>query len=298
MNDDDVRAALAELGPFFAVEAIKAVEPVQAAGRAEAAGEGPGPWRSMAELADPADPADGSGALAARVAAVRGVLAAGGGQPAEAVEERVAASVVHLGLVARLLSPYLALAVLYGRAPGRVRLADLRWRPALGGPYPLALPLPLPPGTDHMPGTAADRTGVAALGTGADLGTVPDVGTGADLAALADRFSAAVCEGAVREVESACAGFRVSPHVLRGNTASAVNGAARMIAAARPDAAARAEALTGLLLERGRLRGSGRRTPGGGFRRNSCCLIYRAAPGHAGALCGDCALSRVPVRPG
>lgn len=213
------------------------------------------------------------------------MLAAGGGQPAEAVEERVAASVVHLGLVARLLSPYLALAVLYGRVPGRVRLADLRWRPALGGPYPLALPLPLPPGTDHMPGTAADRTG-------ADLGTVTD------LAALADRFSAAVCEGAVREVESACAGFRVSPHVLRGNAASAVNGAARMIAAARPDAAARAEALTGLLLERGRLRGSGRRTPGGGFRRNSCCLIYRAAPGHAGALCGDCALSRVPVRPG
>ncbi|WP_328459817.1 (2Fe-2S)-binding protein [Streptomyces sp. NBC_00448] len=293
MNDDDVRAALAELGPFFAVEAIKAikaVEPVQAAERAEAAGEGPGVWRSMAELAelpDPADPADppgGSGVLAARVAAVRGVLAAGGGQPAEAVEERVAASVVHLGLVARLLSPYLALAVLYGRVPGRVRLADLRWQPALGGPYPLALPLP--PGTDHMPGTAADRTGGV------------NRAAGADLAALADRFSAAVFEGAVREVESACAEFRVSPHVLRGNTASAVNGAARMIAAARPDAAARAEALTGLLLERGRLRGSGRRTPGGGFRRNSCCLIYRAAPGHAGALCGDCALSRVPVRPG
>lgn len=266
MNDDDVRTALAKLGPFFAVETV--------GGGGGEGGAGTAGWPSMAELAEPAGAAGGGGALAARVAAVREVLAAGGGQPAEAVEERVAASVVHLGLVARLLSPYLALAVLYGQVPARLRLADLRWQPALGGPYPLALPLPLPPaGEGDTPGAVTD------------------------LAAVADRFAAAVCGGALREVEAACARFRVTPHVLRGNTASAVNGAARMIAAARPDAAVRARELTGLLLARDPLLGSGRCTPGGGFRRRSCCLIYRAAPGRSGALCGDCALSRAPVRP-
>jgi hypothetical protein len=235
----------------------------------------------MAELGD------GSGALAARVAAVRGVLAASGGQEPDAVEERVAASVAHLGLVARLLSPYLALAVLYGHVPGAVRLSDLRWQPALGGPYPLALP--------GLPGRAADPPAPA---------ETADPGGPAGLGGVADAFAAAVLSGPVRELTAACADLRVSPHVLRGNTASALNGAARAVAGARPEAAARARALTGLLLAGGPLRGAARLAPagaGGGrgaFRRRSCCLIYRAAPGHAGALCGDCALSRVPVRPG
>ncbi|WP_435178067.1 (2Fe-2S)-binding protein [Actinacidiphila sp. bgisy145] len=279
MHGDETRAALAELGPFFAVESAAA---------ADAAGGGSG-WRSMAELAD------GSGVLAARVAAVRGVLAAGGGQQPDAVEERVAASVTHLGLVARLLSPYLALAVLYGHVPGAVRLSDLRWQPALGGPYPLALP--------GLPGRAADPPAPAETGP-AETGGVADLGRVAGLGGVADAFAAAVLSGPVRELTAACADFRVSPHVLRGNTASALAGAARMVAAARPEAAARARALTGLLTAGGPLRGAGHLTPadaGGGhgaFRRRSCCLIYRAAPGHAGALCGDCALSRVPVRPG
>ncbi|WP_103887445.1 (2Fe-2S)-binding protein [Actinacidiphila yanglinensis] len=265
MDEVEVRTALAQLGPFFAVEAIGAGGPAPGDGTT-----GPDGWRSMAELAD------GGDALTARVARVRELLAQGGGQPEQAVEVRVAASVVHLGLVARLVAPFLALAVLHGRVPERLRLADLRWRPALGGPYPLALP---PAGDDAL---CAAEDGDP---------------HGADPAALADRFATAVFAGAVREIGDACGRFRVSPHVLRGNAASALNGAASMIAAARPDAAARARTLAGLLLERDPLRGGGLHTAAGAFRRSSCCLIYRAAPGRAGALCGDCVLSRAPVRP-
>ncbi|MGH3983503.1 MAG: (2Fe-2S)-binding protein [Pseudonocardiaceae bacterium] len=31
------------------------------------------------------------------------------------------------------------------------------------------------------------------------------------------------------------------------------------------------------------------------FVGRSCCLIYRAAPNVAGAVCGDCVLSRDPL---
>ncbi|BBA95315.1 hypothetical protein RVR_130 [Actinacidiphila reveromycinica] len=297
VHEDEVRAALAELGPFFAVEAAEAVGAIGTDGAAS------GGWRSMAELAD------GSDVSAARVAAVREVLARDGGQRADAVEERVAASVAHLGLVARLLSPYLALAVLYGRVPERVRLRDLRWRPVLGGPYPLALP-PLADRGASAP-CPRDAGGAPAAGTApspapapapAPHGARPGApracpGPWTDLDAVADAFADTVCAGAVAEVGGAFRGFRVAAPILRGNVASAVNGAARTIGAARPEAAARARALAGLLLERGPLRGAGRLAPEGAFRRLSCCLIYRAAPGGRGALCGDCALSHVPVRP-
>lgn len=81
---------------------------------------------------------DGSGVLADRIAAVRAFLAAGTAQQDSAVELRVAASVVHLGLVARVLSPVLALAVLHRRV-GRVRAADLLWQPTLGSMFPLSV---------------------------------------------------------------------------------------------------------------------------------------------------------------
>jgi len=238
-------------------------------------GSAPGPWRSMAELVDRPD------VLTERVATVRALLAAGSGRPPEAVEWRVAVSVAHLGLVARIISPYLAFAVLDGRMPERLRLADLRWRPALGGPYPLSLPRL--PGSEDREGREDDAA--------EDLHPV----TGArDTARLAHALSDVLCAGPAGELVAACAALRVSPRVLWGNTASAVAGAAGMIAAARPDAAARARALAALLLDRGPLRGTAVPTPAGGFRRRSCCLIYRAAPGGSGALCGDCALSHVP----
>lgn len=229
-----VSAELAALGPFFAVESHD---------EDSAPGE---PWRGMAELVN--DPA----VLAARVGGVRDFLAAAGGQPAEAVELRVAASVTHLGLVARVLSPALAVAV-HGGWPV-IDLATVRWQPQLGGSFPLSLPR-----------SALD-------GSGAGAGS-----------------ARALLDGPVRELTGAVGRLSVSPRVLWGNVASAVNGAVTVIAGIRPAQAERARALAAQLLAEPPLRGTSTTPP---FRRRSCCLIYRAAPKAAGPYCGDCVLSR------
>ncbi|MFJ6568561.1 (2Fe-2S)-binding protein [Streptomyces sp. NPDC091292] len=230
---------IAVLGPFFAVDTHPAgTEP-------------PDPWQPMSRAL-----------LEARVTGVRERLAVAGGQPGDAVEIRVAASVAHLGLAARLVSPALAAAVLHGLvlAPG---LADLRWQPVTGGPVPLSLP------DDTLAG---------------DPATTPT--------RLADELSGRLLDGPLRELAAAMEEFSLSRHILWGNTASAVNGAATMITAARPDLTARTRTLTSLLLARPPLRDTSTTTPEGTFRRRSCCLIYRAAPGGKGALCGDCVLRR------
>ena len=237
-------------------------------------------------------------ALAARVAAVRRHLAAAGGRPPASVELRVAASVAHLGLAARLLSPELAAAVLHGRLLTH-RLAAVRWQPALGAPAPLALPEPAAAGQD---GPAPSR-GAAEAGACGPVGKdtpadrrhpAPTPQGPAD--ALADGFALRLGAGPLAELALAHAPFGVSPHILLGNTASALNGAAAMIAAARPDLAATAAAFAADMLAREPLRAQADRA-GGVFRRRSCCLIYRAAPDRRGALCGDCALRRQGGRP-
>lgn len=244
---------LAALGPFFAVEFHEA-------------GSLTSPWQQMSSLTDfsrSPDVPDLPDALAERVAAVRAFLASGTGQEASAVELRVAASVVHLGLVARVLSPLLALAVLHQRY-GSVHAADLRWQPTLGSMFPLSV-----------------RTSVlAADGDG-------------DGATFADGVLAA---GVVGEFGTAIARFGVNEHIVRGNVASALAGAGKTFAAARPDLRADIHALMGELLAGPELAGSGGFQPDGAFRRRSCCLIYRAAPtptpavNRDGALCGDCVL--------
>lgn len=256
-----VSGELAALGPYFAAEFHDgSQEPVS-------------PWRSMGELvvdpaalrdpvADPADPHDraaglvalrkpvrGSAVLAQRVAAVRAYLAAGSGQDAEAVELRVAASVVHLGLVARVVSPLFALAVGYQRC-GPVRAADVWWQPGLASTFPLSI-------------------AETALETGA---------------------VDSVFDGLVAELETAISEFGVNHHILRGNVASALGGAARTLAAAWPDRRAEIRAALRDLLTTPALAGSAELEPGGTLRRRSCCLIYRAAPDRRGALCGDCVM--------
>lgn len=144
-----VSQELAALGPFFAVE-------VYGAGREKGAGAS---WRPMSELVD------GSDVLGERVEAVRSFLAAGTGQEASAVEPRVAASVVHLGLVARVLSPLLALAVIHRRG-GRVRVADLFWQPTLGSMFPLSV-REAALGSDHaFAGSVIDEFSSAIAGFG------------------------------------------------------------------------------------------------------------------------------------
>ena len=255
---------LTGLGPFFAAE-------THDPGDVPAA-----PWRPMSELRD--DPA----VLAERVHAARALLAVGGGggsssssssQDAEAVELRVAASVIQLGLVARIVSPLVALAVLRGRtAP--VTLRDLRWQPAPGSTFPLSIA-----GTDTDAGT---DTGTVLGACPADSDRTPE--------ALAHALGTDLIEAAVTELCDAFRPFRVSPHVLWGNVASALNGACGILARAHPDRSARVNAVLSALLRHPALAGTWQLSLDDRFQRRSCCLIYRAAPGQAGPLCGDCVL--------
>ncbi|MFD7165962.1 (2Fe-2S)-binding protein [Streptomyces violascens] len=221
------------LGPFFALQThTPDARPVE-------------PWVPMSRKL-----------IEDRVSAVRGWLAAAGGQPLDAVEVRVAASVTHLGLAARLLSPALAAFVLHGRLLA-FGLSDAYWQPVLGGPIPLSVP-----------------------------------GTAVSAGAIAPEELTAFLDGPLGELAAAIRPFSLSPHILQGNIASALNGAATMIATARPELAERTRTAVTLLLAGPPLRGSATTTANGTFRRRSCCLIYRAAPGHKGSLCGDCVLHR------
>jgi len=210
------------------------------------------PWQPLGELTGSPD------ALAARIGEVRERLAAAAGCPPASVEFRVAASIAQLGLCARLLSPALGAA-----AAGRVLSVDIaqaRWIPALGGPFRLSIP-----------DTVLEA---AAVGSSAAAGQAATAG---------------LLAGPITQIVRAVQAMAVSPRVLWGNVASAVNGAATMIAAARPDLASSAARAAATLLGQPVLSGTYQASPLTGFRRRNCCLIYRLSPS-ARAYCGDCVL--------
>ncbi|CCH87028.1 protein of unknown function [Modestobacter italicus] len=165
-SGDRAFAAAAALGPFF-----------QVAGR-------PGPdWTSWAALRADRQP------LRRRIDEVHAILAAGPGSPQ--VEPAVVASLVHLGLVSRLVSPLLGAALLAGVLPVtpiefvHVRLAGVN-------------PLPLAVG-------AASPT---------------EIGSAADLAAAFDEsWLVPGVEPLTRSMSDA---WSVSRQVLDGNVTSAV----------------------------------------------------------------------------
>jgi hypothetical protein len=140
-------SALAEAGdwgPFFAVHT-------------HAAGETPlSPWRPIHELVTDRD------VLRERVSGVRAYLATASDQPPERVAPRVAASATHLGIVARLVSPFLGAAAHSGRFPA-IELADIWWQPELGGGFPLSVPVAEEPDPDKAFLGAVGELG-AALG--------------------------------------------------------------------------------------------------------------------------------------
>jgi FhuF 2Fe-2S C-terminal domain len=212
------------------------------------------PWQPLDALIGSPD------ALAGRIGEVRERLAAAAGLPATAVEFRVAASIAQLGLCARLLSPALGAAAAGRALP--VDTAQARWVPALGGPFRLSLP-------DTVLEDSAVRTSAAV-----------------DPAATAELLA-----GAITQIVRAVQAMAVSPRVLWGNVASAVNGAATMIAAARPDLASPAAGAAVALLGQPVLAGTYQGRPLDGFRRRNCCLIYRLSP-TAPAYCGDCVLGQ------
>ncbi|MFD9303977.1 (2Fe-2S)-binding protein [Streptomyces sp. NPDC060048] len=181
-------------------------------------------------------------------------------------QPRVAASTLHLGTASRLWSVALACTALTGRVPD-LGPDRLWWHPASSGPIDLWLPdiRELP----QDPVTALHHT-VATQ----------------NLAPWAD---------AVRRVSG------VSPHTLRGNAASALIGAHRVLLARLPRSPHRAVPVVPVvreLLRRPPLADAGacgsRHDGTISFRRRSCCLYYRV-PG--AGTCGDCVLNHQETNP-
>ena len=235
--DDAALDLAAEVGPFFVLDRW-----------APDAG-----WRPLRELVESPD------ALVERVAAAREMLAERSRVAVDEIEERATASIVFLGLAARLVSPAFACAVLADRVPN-LQLDGLWWKPTLGGPWPMA---------------RSDSAGSEVTGD------------------LAEDLDDRILRPIVAPVLDAFGRtFAVSPQVLWGNVASSLAGALTMLRTARPDRAAAATQLLGQLLEHGTLAGTGDLDPAGpSFVRRSCCLFYRV-PG--AGICGDCVLDGAP----
>jgi hypothetical protein len=234
-------AAAAALGPFFVLE----TDPPP-----HSTADGAPPWRAFTDLTD--DPA----VTRARIEAIRAGIAERGRMPVERVPHRAAASLAHLGLVSRLISPSLGAALLGAIVPD---LGGLWWRDVLG-PVPLTLP--------DARGDAVDA---------------------ADPDAVAAALSRQLANGPVARLGAAIgAAGGVSEQILWGNVASAAAGAVRMLSAASPAHAELAYAVGVRMVDRAPLIGTGAFT-GTAFRRTTCCLYYKV-PG--GGYCGDCVLVR------
>jgi hypothetical protein len=170
----------------------------------------------------------------------------------------VAASVAHLGLVARLISPSLGAAAVGQRLD--MRLGGLWWQDTLGGPLPLSIPAPP---------------------------SIPVPGEGWDGDPMAGEN---VLDEVIAPLTAATAGLiPVSPRVLWGNVASAINSAAAQVAQRQPELGRTAWALAAGLFASAPF-SQERHPPGPEFRRSSCCLIYKVTSERARAVCGDCVL--------
>jgi hypothetical protein len=242
-DDTDVgRAALAQaraLGPFF---------------RLDTAADG-ADWTPFAAFA-----AD-RGQVADAIAEMRARLAQSSQFAEGQIDRRAAASIWHLGLVARIVSPVVGAAAAGLWVP---RLDRLLWRHS-----------------ERRQPLFAMRAGQL---------------DGAPVATAADAAQA-VHDGVVRTVvtpltrtTSGSAG--VSEHVLWGNVWSAFAGAAAVAASAGPDVGRTAAAVVRAVVETANRPLAGRYISPGRYRRDTCCLYYRL-PG--GGLCGDCVLHRVPA---
>lgn len=202
------------------------------------------------------------GPLGARFAAVRASLAAGSGMQPHQVDPRVAVSATQVGLASRLWSSALAAVVLHGWVPD-LSTPNLVASPVHRGSVPLGL-------RDASAGRAVGSAGEAA-------------------AAILD----VVVRSSLRDLHAACAEVgSTAPKVLVSNSASALTGAARVLAAARPDRAGTARELERLLLADREVAAGGAHRPAGTFLRSGCCLFYRI-PEHG--LCPDCVLA--PAHP-
>ncbi|MDG4824057.1 (2Fe-2S)-binding protein [Asanoa sp. WMMD1127] len=214
-------------------------------------------WRPFTDLLTPSVARD-------RVAVARSTLVGAFGLSSDDVPARVVASIYFMGVASRLLSPPYGAAVAGGALPQPSR-ANLWWRPVAAGPVPIA------------------------------YGAVPAVSTaGAAPAEIASMLvTVPLAETVTPLLELFRAEFRLSPKVLWGNVASALAGAAGVLADTMPRHAARAGAVLDHALALPPLAGSGTvvrpaADPRRFLVRANCCLYYRI-PG--GGTCADCVLT-------
>lgn len=217
-------------------------------------------WRPLSEFADHPD------GLTARVTAtVTSSLLQALGPPTRSAERvRIAASIAFLGLAARLVSPALGSTLSTGIVP-LLTWDQLCWRAA--------------------------PTGIVPFACGPVEGRTIDPRSGNDSVAL---LSETVIAPVLTLGATVAARFGLSGQVVEGNVASAITGATAAVARTGGCTERSAVDLATALLWRSGLAGSGSfiavDRPHPRFRRNSCCLLYRAG----GGLCGDCVLH---VRP-
>ncbi|GIF74907.1 (2Fe-2S)-binding protein [Asanoa siamensis] len=215
-----------------------------------------GDWRPFTALLTPAVAAE-------RVTVARSTLVNAFGLAESDVPDRVVASVWFMGVTARLLSPPLGAALAGGALPLATR-ANLWWRPVPSGPLPMA------------------------------YGTVAARAAGAPAEVAAELVAGPLAETVTPLLELFRDEFRLSPKVLWGNVASALAGAAGVLADTMPRHAARAGEVLDHALTLPPLAGTGlvaRPDPARARRflvRANCCLYYRI-PG--GGTCADCVLT-------
>lgn len=162
-------------------------------------------------------------------------------------DQRIGASLVHLGHAARLWSPVLACVIGHGVLPD---LDDLQ---RADGGAQLRLPQPV--------GAAITSPAPEAL------------------------YRIVVVEH-MRPLAAGLP-VKLAPALLAGNIASALAGAAQALLAARPDLRPAIVRTARLLLDTGTMSGSGVLTgPQLDFRRRSCCLFYRLPGGSLCGDCG------------
>ncbi len=243
---EHVHARLAELGPFVGHD------PLPPNGVADG-------WRPCAELLRSA------AWIEQLVERTRLGLALGGSVAEVDVEDRVAASTAHLGVLARLVSPAVALTTLTRHAPDLGAHLWFRF-------------------DKHRLQARLDYAGLV---DDAAWARADDSMTGPLVRALLLPFG---------DLLAGTTGL--TPVIVLGNTASALRGAVTVLRGASPAVGSVAEQLVGDLLTVSELSGSWVVAPDGPagqirWRRQSCCLFYRI-PG--AGLCGDCVLTRVPRR--
>ena len=202
-----------------------------------------------------------SGAVVGFVERTQAAIAASTGSDRSQIPLRVAASSLQLDLAARLLSPAVGAATLYGVVPA-LGPTSVRWT-----------------STDHH----APRLGTSAL----EWLSAPTPTLAAE--AISKTLLTNVF-GPLAETLRTTTGL--STRISWGNVVSATNGAVTVMSASRPDLAPAGRELVRALLDTGPLAGTAD-VVGGRFVRRSCCLYYQA-PG--AGLCGDCVLDATQLQ--